>query len=177
MERKTMTRPGETVRERGVTLRATDPADPGGLREVLGERGVGRWWSLYDDERRAARLLGRGLGVFIIDSDGHPAGAIEWVEEADIDYRHARMDMILAKEVDDPEVGADAVRLLARYLFSEKGHHRLVAAPGADSPRSREYFARAGFREVGLLRSYERQEDGSWQDCVLMELLADGSRV
>jgi aminoglycoside 6'-N-acetyltransferase len=30
-----------------------------------------------------------------------------------------------------------------------------------------------GFREVGVMREYERGSDGTWHDGLLMEMLAD----
>jgi aminoglycoside 6'-N-acetyltransferase len=34
-------------------------------------------------------------------------------------------------------------------------------------------YEKAGFRPVGVMRSYERGPDGTWHDGLLMELLAE----
>ena len=34
-------------------------------------------------------------------------------------------------------------------------------------------YSKVGFRPVGIMRQAERGNDGSWHDCLLMDLLAD----
>ena len=57
-------------------------------------------------------------------------------------------------------------------LFSVQGHHRLTIDPAADNLAAIRCYAKAGFREVGRLRQYERGLDGEWHDGLLMELVA-----
>ena len=61
--------------------------------------------------------------------------------------------------------------MLARHLFVERGHHRLVIDPRADNRRAIRAYERVGFRRVGVMRSYERGADGAWHDGLLMDML------
>jgi len=70
-------------------------------------------------------------------------------------------------------MGADAVLTLSRYLIDERGHHRLVIDPAADNSAAIKCYAKAGFKPVGVMRRYEKGNDGSWHDGLLMELLAE----
>ena len=100
-------------------------------------------------------------------------GAIQWSAEQDPDYRHASMDLYLAPAAHGCGLGTDAVRTLVRHLFVDHGHHRLTIDPAADNVAAIRCYAKAGFREVGVMRQYERGTDGTWHDGLLMELLAD----
>jgi aminoglycoside 6'-N-acetyltransferase len=64
------------------------------------------------------------------------------------------------------------VRTLARQLFDEVGHHRLIIDPAAANERAIRCYERVGFRPVGVMRDYERGPDGSWHDGLVMDLLA-----
>jgi aminoglycoside 6'-N-acetyltransferase len=69
-------------------------------------------------------------------------------------------------------LGSEAIRVLARHLFEERGHHRLTIDPAAANERAIRAYERVGFRAVGLMREYERGPDGTWHDGLLMDLLA-----
>ncbi|MEV6400773.1 GNAT family protein [Streptomyces sp. NPDC051907] len=113
------------------------------------------------------------VSVLVIEVDGRTAGAIQWDEETDPDYRHANIDVYLDPAVHGQGLGADAVRTLARHLIADRGHHRLVIDPAADNTAAIRCYAKVGFRPVGVLRAYERGADGTWHDGLLMDLLAD----
>ena len=70
-------------------------------------------------------------------------------------------------------LGSEAVRVLARYLIEERGHHRLTIDPAADNAAAIRAYETVGFRPVGVMRSYERGPDGTFHDGLLMEMLAD----
>jgi aminoglycoside 6'-N-acetyltransferase len=108
-----------------------------------------------------------------IEFRGRVVGAIQWHEEDEPDYRHAGIDVYLDPAVHGRGLGTDAVRTLARYLVTERGHHRLVIDPAADNAAAIACYRKVGFRPVGVLRSYERGTDGSWHDGLLMDLLAE----
>ena len=113
----------------------------------------------------------------IEDAGGTVIGAIQWSAEEDPDYRHASMDLYLAPTAHGRGLGTDAVRTLVRHLFEDQGHHRLTIDPAADNVAAIRCYAKAGFREVGVMRRYERGADGTWHDGLLMELLADDGAV
>jgi len=98
---------------------------------------------------------------------------VQYGEENDPMYRHASLDIFLDPAVHGRGVGRDAVRVLARHLVHDRGHHRLVIDPAADNQAAIRCYAAVGFRPVGLMRRYERDADGAgWHDGLLMDLLA-----
>ena len=60
---------------------------------------------------------------FAIEADGTLVGVIGYYEEDTPDYRHAGMDLFLSAEQPGAGPGPEALRLLARHLFEERGHH------------------------------------------------------
>ena len=86
-------------------------------------------------------------------------------------YRHAGIDIYLGRRFQGRGAGAEAVGLLARYLFDQRGHHRITIDPAAANSQAIRCYARVGFRPVGVMRQYERGGDGQFHDGLLMDLL------
>ena len=86
-------------------------------------------------------------------------------------YSHAGMDIFLATASHGRGLGAEAIGVLARHLFEERGHHRLTIDPAADNAAAIRAYEKVGFRPVGVMRLYERGPDGVWHDGLLMDLL------
>jgi aminoglycoside 6'-N-acetyltransferase len=158
-----------------VILRPVADDDRRRLRDILAEPEVARWWALSasasdasdddDDNDEEVQLA--------IERDGDVVGAIQYAEEQDPDYRHASVDIYLTTSVQGQGLGPDAIRTLARYLFDERGHHRLTIDPAATNTRAIAAYAKVGFKPVGIMRQYERSPDGTWHDGLLMDLLAE----
>ena len=155
-----------------VMLRPASPDDAETLASILAEPEVSRWWPRYDADRVRAELLdARDTTVFAIEIDDEVIGAVLYVEEPSPDYRHATIDVFIHPAWHGKGLGTDAVRTLARHLIHDRGHHRLAIDPAAHNENAIRTYRRVGFREVGVMRSYERNADGEWQDCLLMDLL------
>lgn len=157
-----------------VTLRPAVADDAEALAGILAEPEVARWWPRYDADRVRAELIdSRDTVVYAIevDDEEEPIGAILYVEEPSPDYRHASLDVFLHPDWHGKGLGTDAVRTLSKHLIHDLGHHRLAIDPAADNEKAIRTYKRVGFREVGIMRSYERNPEGQWQDCVLMDLL------
>jgi aminoglycoside 6'-N-acetyltransferase len=156
-----------------VAIRPGGPGDAPLLRAILGEPSVSRWWgepeslAQIDDD-----LRGDGETVLlVIEVGGEVAGGIQYSEEDDPMYRHAGIDIFLGGRFQDQGAGRQAVALLARFLFEQRGHHRLTIDPAAANERAVRSYAAVGFRPVGVMRQYERGPDGSFHDGLLMDLL------
>jgi aminoglycoside 6'-N-acetyltransferase len=161
-----------------VTLRPLRDGDDATLRAIRTEPDVARWWGLPGAD--ASRVDGDDNDdevVLAIESHGELVGAIQYHEEPDPDYRHASLDIYLSTRAQGRGLGGDAIRTLARYLFDERGHHRLTIDPAASNSRAIAAYANVGFRPVGVMRQYERGPDGSWHDGLLMDLLRDELRA
>jgi aminoglycoside 6'-N-acetyltransferase len=88
-------------------------------------------------------------------------------------YRHAGIDIFLGAAYQGRGVGPQAAGLLARFLFEARGHHRITIDPAAANERAIRCYQKAGFLPVGVMRQYERGDDGQFHDGLLMELLRD----
>ncbi|MGW4502302.1 GNAT family N-acetyltransferase [Micromonospora sp. NPDC004336] len=163
------------LRGRAVTLRPATAGDVPALAAIRATPEVRRWWRGGDDLAAAVRadLADGSLSVYAIEHGGRVVGAIQWYAEDDPDYRHASMDVFLDPAVRGAGLGGDAIRTLVRHLIDEYGHHRFTIDPAAANTAAVRAYAKVGFRPVGVLRRYERGEDGRWHDGLLMDLLAD----
>ena len=108
-----------------------------------------------------------------MEIDGQVAGGIQYVEENEPMYRHAGIDIYLGGRFQGHGAGTEAVRMLARFLFEQRGHHRLTIDPAAANAQAIRCYTKVGFRPVGVMRQYERGGDGTFHDGLLMDLLRD----
>lgn len=163
-----------------VLLRPLDPADADHLVALVGHPEVARWWGSqpHDRDQHRAGFVEDAAGheAFAIDVDGALAGWLGVYEEEEPDYRHGGMDIFIDPALHGAGLGPQALRLAARWLLEERGHHRLIIDPAAANERAIAVYAALGFRPVGLMRSYERGEDGEWHDALLMDMLAEELR-
>jgi aminoglycoside 6'-N-acetyltransferase len=156
-----------------VKLRPVRADDVERLTEILREPEVARWWGRWDVERvRKEMLEDPETVVYAIEADGRLVGLIQYWEETDPNLRHAGIDIALATAWHDQGYGSEAVRVLVRYLFDERGHHRLTIDPAVANERAVRAYERVGFRPVGVMRQHSRDPDGTWHDALLMDLLA-----
>ena len=160
-------------------MRAVEPTDHRELRAFLTDSSVARWWGppkpdvdVLDDWLETDS----DTTVWTIEVDGRVAGSIQTSEEADPDYRHAGVDLFLGPDYQGKGIGTEAIRVLARWLFQERGHHRLTIDPSASNERAIRAYTAVGFRRVGLMRQYERGPDGTFHDGLLLDLLRDELR-
>jgi aminoglycoside 6'-N-acetyltransferase len=161
---------GATVRLR--PLRASDRAV---LRAILAQPEVARWWDTADPDVAVDDWLeedGDSVG-FAIELDGRVIGSIQYAEENEPGYRHAGIDLFLEAGHRGRGLGPDAIRTLARHLIDARGHHRLTIDPAAANDRAIRAYRKVGFRPVGVMRKYQRDRLGEWQDGLLLDLLAE----
>ena len=148
-----------------VSLRPQVPGDVESLNAILALPGVREIWGTepeVDDQ-----------DAWTIFVAGEIAGWLGWYEEADAMYRHGGLDIFLAPAFQDRGLGREALRLGARWLIEERGHHRLIIDPAASNARAIATYAAIGFKPVGVMRLYERGYDGTWHDGLLMDMLAE----
>jgi aminoglycoside 6'-N-acetyltransferase len=156
---------------RRLVLRPLAPDDADELVRILATPEVARWWGpvpegfpLGDDDE---------AGRFTILVAGAVSGLVQFSEELDPGYRHARIDIFLDPKLHGRGLGSEAVRCLARYLIGERGHHRITIDPAAANLAAIRAYAKVGFKPVGLMRRYERDPGAEgWHDGLLMDLLA-----
>jgi aminoglycoside 6'-N-acetyltransferase len=140
---------------------------------------VARWWGPPKPEVDVLEdwlALDPQTTVWTIQVDGQVVGSIQVSEEADPDYRHAGIDLFLGPDFQGHGLGTEAIRILARWLFEERGQHRLTIDPSAANDRAIRAYSAIGFKPVGIMRDYERGPDGQFHDGLLMDLLRDEFR-
>jgi len=168
-----------TLRGELVTLRPIRPDDRDALVEVLSDPSVVAVWDTRGPQRSADELIegDEDWMVWAIEVAGGFAGSVQASEEVDdADYRHAGIDIFLSSRFQGRGIGPDAVRTVARYLFEVRGHHRLTIDPAADNVRAIRTYEKVGFKPVGVMRQYERGQDGTFHDGLLMDMLASELR-
>jgi len=160
---------------RQVTLRPLDPADAARLAEILATREVARWWTGYDQARVEAEFFVAepNVTVFGIEHAGALVGLLQVTEEPTPEFHFAAIDLFLDPGVHGRGLGPDAIRVVARHLIQQEGHHRLTIDPAIDNEQAIRAYAKVGFKPVGRMREYQRFPDGTWRDALLMDLLAD----
>ena len=157
-----------------VTLRRITSADVDPLVTLFAVPEGATWWPGENEPRLRARLEKEDEGVgLVIEVDGTLIGFVQYFEEDDPDYRHASIDIVLHPDWCNRGLGTDALRTLARHLFDDRGHHRLTIDPTVSNARAIASYRKVGFRDVGVMRRYERANDGTWRDSLLMDLLAE----
>jgi aminoglycoside 6'-N-acetyltransferase len=161
------------LRGERVLLRPGRPEDAGALVRIRKEPEVARRWGSDGIEEEVGEQFVAADAGFVIEADGEVVGAIQYGEEDDPMYRHANIDIFLTTSRHGRGLGAEAIEVLARYLFEERGHHRLTIDPAADNAAAIRAYEKVGFRPVGVMRDYERGPDGVWHDGLLMDLLRD----
>lgn len=162
-----------------VRLRPVTEDDIDELTRILAHPDVARWWEGYDRERVADELVAEGdggsFGIEPLDDGdaGRLVGFIQYYEQDDPDYRHAGLDLFVDPDHHGRGLGRDAIITLARHLADDRGHHRIVIDPPVANERAIGVYTSIGFREVGVMRRYERRADGTWGDNLLLDLLAE----
>ncbi|MDQ1535416.1 MAG: aminoglycoside 6-N-acetyltransferase [Actinomycetota bacterium] len=164
--------PLRLVGERVVVRSAADVDGPA-IVEVMRCPGVRAWWWDFDLDNATEVLRDPDICPLVIEHEENVIGFMQFSEDISIQYRSAGIDLSLHDDHQGRGFGSDAVRILARYLFAERGHHRLTIDPAARNARAIRCYERVGFKPVGVMRQYERSADGEWHDGLLMDLLAD----
>ena len=154
-----------------VVLRNASADDAPRLTSIRGEPEIERRWGVLEDGEMDEFVADEH--TFVIEFDNEVIGAVQFGEVEDPMYRSANIDLYVTTPRHGQGFGSEAVRLLARYLFEERGHHRLTIDPAADNMAAIRAYEKVGFRRIGVMRSYERGPDGTWHDGLLMELLAN----
>ena len=158
-----------------MLLRPGRPAGAQRLSRLRNGPLVLRWWGNTDIEEIREEFIDSEEG-FVIEADGEVIGAIQYHEENEPMYRHAGMDIFLSTSRSGEGLCTEAIRVLAGYLFEERGHHRLTIDPAAENAGAIRAYERVGFRAVGVMRRYERGPDGVWRDGLLMDMLEEEFR-
>jgi aminoglycoside 6'-N-acetyltransferase len=161
----------------GVRLRPAGVGDRERFGEILAHPEVAQWWGDPEeeaDEACAPRPDAQSYAIELPGDDGDRtvAGLVQAWEDTTRDFRHAGLDIAVDPALHRRGIGGAALYVLAHYLFEVAGHHRITIDPAADNKPAIGLYEKLGFRPVGILRQYERRENGIVRDGLLMDMLA-----
>jgi aminoglycoside 6'-N-acetyltransferase len=157
----------------GFEVRPPSPGEAEQLVELITkDPEAGPWWG-SEAEVVLRWFAEDDVQVLVIVGPHGPVGLVTYTEEEDPDYFSAGIDIGLLSDSVGRGVGTAALRLLARWLFDERGHHRLTIDPAVANERAVRAYHKVGFKTIGVARDYERGSDGDWHDNLLMDLLVN----
>ena len=156
-----------------VTLVDVDRAHLPALRDLFSLPEVAEAWPGDNLSRLEDRVTEDDVVGMVVEHEGEVIGFIQYSEELDPNYRYAMIDIVLHPDWCNRGLGTEALRTLARHLFDERRHHRIMIDPRGTNARAIASYRKVGFRDVGVMRQYELGNDGQWYDSLLMDLLRD----
>ncbi len=112
---------------------------------------------------------------FAVEVDGAPVGYISLWDIDDFN-RRAHLGIGLAAEARGQGYGTDAIRVLLRYAFQDRGLNRVQLEALASNAQGIAAYRRAGFVEEGVARQ-DAWVEGRFVDQVVMSVLAEEWRV
>jgi [ribosomal protein S5]-alanine N-acetyltransferase len=143
------------------------PFDPPRPESFFTEDGQRLELELLERERGADRLY-----RFLIEADGHPAGAISVSRITRGPFQNGGIGYWVSQELNGRGVGTAAVGRVCEWGFGEGGLHRLEAATLVDNIGSQKVLRRNGFLEIGMSPRYLFIA-GAWRDHLLFAKTAD----
>lgn len=161
-----------TLHGERVLLRPVVRGDVAALRAILGEPSVARWWPAPPEEEDFPFDDPDAVVLTVVVGE-EVAGLIQFFEELEPAYRHAAIDVFLGSAFHGRGLGPEAVAAVVRHLILDRGHHRITIDPTVANERAVAAYRKVGFRDVGILRQQEwDDENATWRDGLLMDLLA-----
>lgn len=154
-----------------VTLAAAWELDPATWRLSMDSAYLPRTPAdlLKDYDEGKAFRSGPSQVFFAVDVDGRPVGGVSlW--GIDLHNRRAHLGITIAAEARGKGYGTDAILVLLRYAFRDRGLHRVQLEVLADNSQALAAYRRAGFVEEGRTRQ-DAWVDGRFVDQVVMGVL------
>jgi RimJ/RimL family protein N-acetyltransferase len=140
--------------------------------EVAGEFGWFGW--LASPVRRRweeNRLLGEDTGMLVVNLGDEPIGMVSWRRRQTARTSYCwNIGIALLPNARGRGYGAEAHRLLARYLFAHTQVHRIEADTEVENVAEQRALERAGFTREGVTRGVGWR-NGAWRDGVTYSLL------
>lgn len=163
-----------------VTLRPVRESDFEDARRWRSEPEVVQFWGTVATDQELREELfepdeHEPTFTYVIEHGGHGIGCIQYWHRYPEPEEHwwAGIDIFIGESRGrDHGLGTEAVRTMLRYLFEERGVHRVTIDPEVDNGRAIRCYEKAGFRFEGLLRHNDRV-DGRYIDTHFMGILAD----
>jgi len=169
--------PEDLVLARGaLSLSAATPADAADLFAALDHDQA--WTHVRGrpstvDQVRATIEQARGLGrwMWVVRSAGQVVGTTSYLDVSVVDARLEIGFTCYAPSAWGTQVNPTCKFLLMSWAFEEAGFARVQLKTDIRNLRSQAAIARLGARQEGILRCYQRRQDGSLRDTVMYSVL------
>jgi aminoglycoside 6'-N-acetyltransferase len=156
-----LTEPHRAMRDGDLLLRPFEAGDEAAIDAFLAEPEVKRWWVDSDYERDHG---------WVVEVEGSVAGWVQYEEETYEWYPSVALDVSLTTSLHGRGYGRRVLKLVIDH-FVAKGHHRFTIDPDVRNERAIRCYKAVGFEPVGVLRAYELNPEGGWNDALLMDLI------
>ncbi|HEY4450322.1 MAG TPA: GNAT family N-acetyltransferase [Solirubrobacteraceae bacterium] len=150
-----------TLRDGNLKLRPFRSGDAEAIAGLLAEPEVHRWWQDGHFDQQHG---------WVATVAGKFAGWVQYEEETYVWFPSVGFDLALTTALHGHGYGRRVLRIVVEH-FLARGHHRFTIDPNVNNLRAIRCYAAAGFKPVGVLRSYERNPDGGYNDGLLMDLI------
>jgi RimJ/RimL family protein N-acetyltransferase len=169
--------PSTSLTHAAVTVRPAKPGDALGLFTALDHDACwlhvkGRPESEDDALQTIIDASRQGRWMWIVERDGVIVGTTSYLEVAPVDARLEIGFTIYTPAVWGFDVNPACKLLLMRWAF-EHGFGRVQLKTDIRNERSQQAIARLGASYEGVLRRYQRRQDGSVRDTVLFSVTAE----
>lgn len=164
-----------------VTLRPVGEDDLLLLQEIMDDPdSLGEFeWTGWHDRRKWRRdwdkngLAGENLGFFIVARGEERLGIVNYQRQQIGPAAYCwEIGIALLSAARGQGYGAQAQRLMVRYLFAHTPVNRVEAWTDADNVTEQRSLEKAGFTREGVRRG-AGWRDGAWRDIVLYGIVRD----
>lgn len=168
----------DLVLEHGVvSLRQAVSADAGGIYEALDSDAVWQHVKGRPDTPEAVREVialaaGQGRWMWTVRRDGQIVGTTSFLDVVPGDARLEIGFTAYAPSTWAGVVNPSCKLLLMTWAFEEAGFGRVQLKTDIRNARSQAAIERLGAQREGVLRSYQRRQDGTMRDTVMYSVLA-----
>jgi len=171
--------PDDTVLSRGaLELRLASALDAAELFDALDEEAVwahvrGRPQTVGELADSLAAARGNGRWAWIVRRAGRVVGTTSYLEISPVDARIEIGFTLYARSVWGTDVNPTCKLLLMQWAFDEGRFGRVQLKTDIRNVRSQAAIARLGAQYEGVLRRYQRRQDGSVRDTVVFSVTAE----
>ncbi|MFM8896669.1 MAG: GNAT family N-acetyltransferase [Actinomycetales bacterium] len=169
--------PDVVLEHRATTLTQAGPQDAPALFSVLDEDSVwthvrGRPAEIADLTRTIAQARDLGRWMWVVRNAGEVVGTTSYLDVSVVDARLEIGFTAYASSVWGTTVNPACKLLLMSWAFEAGGFERVQLKTDIRNLRSQAAIERLGARQEGVLRCYQRRQDGSLRDTVMYSVLA-----
>jgi RimJ/RimL family protein N-acetyltransferase len=169
---------GLTLSWREISLTQADPGDAAELFDALDHDSVwahvrGRPGSVADVRTTIEQARIQGRWMWVVRSSQQVVGTTSYLDVSPVDARLEIGFTAYAPATWGTAINPACKYLLMSWAFEDAGFDRVQLKTDIRNLRSQAAIERLGATQEGILRRYQRRQDGSLRDTVMYSVLAD----